>query len=431
VLLLARAAFPAWRSASVAGSWLGTAELAEAGTRSSVAAAAARAPLPVSAATGVRLALEPGHGRTAVPVRSTLAASIVAIASVVAAATFGANLQRLVRTPLLWGRGWDVTFDGHAGPVLHEPTVARLRDHPDVAALAAGVRADVKVDGRTVPSIGLENVKGHLSATMVAGRAPAADDEIALGTTVLRRIHRSVGDHVDVQVGEEHHRMRISGRAVLPALGSFLHEPTGLGTGAVLTPSVLVRGDPEFGEEEPYGFFAVRVHEGHGTEGVRRAVRAGPTLCPVGCYFRTARPTEVSNYQRVASMPVALAGVLLLLAVATLAHTLLTSIRRRRRDLAVLKTMGFARRQVSAAVAWQASTIAALAVLVGVPLGVAAGRWAWSLFAGRLGVATDAVTPIGPVVLALPAAVLLANLMAALPARAASKVRPALVLRTE
>jgi ABC-type lipoprotein release transport system permease subunit len=78
-----------------------------------------------------------------------------------------------------------------------------------------------------------------------------------------------------------------------------------------------------------------------------------------------------------------LGAVLVLLAVGTLIHVLLTSVHRRRRDLAVLKTLGLVRSQVLRVVAWQATALAAAALLIGLPLGVLASRWAWALFAGR------------------------------------------------
>src|SRR5207244_642468 len=106
------------------------------------------------------------------------------------------------------------------------------------------------------------------------------------------------------------------------------------------------------------------------------------------------RPVDVLNYSRIQATPLALATVLALLAMATVAHLLLTSIRRRRRDLAVLKALGFVRSQVFAAVAWQATTLVGLALLVGLPLGVAAGRWTWQVFAGRLG--ASAAPPANP-----------------------------------
>src|SRR5262249_57244033 len=83
-------------------------------------------------------------------------------------------------------------------------------------------------------------------------------------------------------------------------------------------------------------------------------------------------------------------------AVAALAHALLVSMRRRRRELAILKTLGFTRRQVAATLAWQATAIAVVAVIVGLPVGILAGRWAWNLFADQLGVLPEPVTPALP-----------------------------------
>ena len=107
-------------------------------------------------------------------------------------------------------------------------------------------------------------------------------------------------------------------------------------------------------------------------------------------------------------LPVALALLLTLLAIGTVAHTLVTSVRRRRRELAILKTIGFVTRQVRATVAWQATAIAGASLAVGLPLGIAAGRSAWSLFATQ--VAIEPVPVISPLVLlAIPAIIVLAN----------------------
>ena len=102
------------------------------------------------------------------------------------------------------------------------------------------------------------------------------------------------------------------------------------------------------------------------------------------------RPAEIANYGRLRTTPLVLAGVLAALAVATVTHALVASVRRRRRDFAILKTLGFARRQVSATVVWQASTMLVIALAVGLPLGVAAGRWAWTVVAEQLGTAAGA-----------------------------------------
>ena len=112
-------------------------------------------------------------------------------------------------------------------------------------------------------------------------------------------------------------------------------------------------------------------------------------------------------------------------------HTLVTSVRRRRRDLAVLKTLGFTRGQVGATIAWQAITFAVVAFAFGLPLGVAVGRWAWQLTADALGVSSAPVVPLAAVLAVAAGAVVAANLVAAVPGRAASRLRPATALRSE
>jgi predicted lysophospholipase L1 biosynthesis ABC-type transport system permease subunit len=110
---------------------------------------------------------------------------------------------------------------------------------------------------------------------------------------------------------------------------------------------------------------------------------------------------------------------------------LLTSIRRRRHELAILKSLGLGRRGVSATVAWQASTLVGLALLVGLPLGVVVGLRVWSAFAGGLGIASDARTPWLALALAVPAALLIANAIAAIPGYLAGRTPPGEVLRAE
>ena len=106
-------------------------------------------------------------------------------------------------------------------------------------------------------------------------------------------------------------------------------------------------------------------------------------------------------------------------------------VRRRRRDLAVLKTLGFTRSQVLRVVAREASAFAAVALLAGLPLGVLAGRQAWSVFATASGVSAQAAVPPLLVLVIIGVTLAIANLIAAAPGWEAARVRPATVLRTE
>jgi predicted lysophospholipase L1 biosynthesis ABC-type transport system permease subunit len=106
-------------------------------------------------------------------------------------------------------------------------------------------------------------------------------------------------------------------------------------------------------------------------------------------------------------------------------------VRRRRRDLALLKTLGFTRGQLAAAVAWQSTVVAVVGLVIGVPLGIAAGRWLWILFARGLSAVPDPVVPAASIVLATVATLVLANLVAAVPGRQAARTPAALMLRAE
>jgi ABC-type lipoprotein release transport system permease subunit len=126
-----------------------------------------------------------------------------------------------------------------------------------------------------------------------------------------------------------------------------------------------------------------------------------------------------------------LAGFLGLLAVLAVGHALVTGVHRRRRDFAVLRTLGFVGRQVAATVAWQASTLAVVGLVLGVPLGLVAGRWTWAVVAEGVGVATDPAVPVVALLIAAPATLLVANAVAVVPGRIAARTRPAVVLRAE
>ena len=114
-----------------------------------------------------------------------------------------------------------------------------------------------------------------------------------------------------------------------------------------------------------------------------------------------------------------------------LALTLIASVRQRRRDLALLKTVGFVRRQLAAAVAWQASVAAVVGIVVGIPLGVIAGRWLWDLFADQIYAVPYPTVSVTSIVLVALGTLVLANVVAAVPARTAARTPTAVMLRAE
>ena len=126
------------------------------------------------------------------------------------------------------------------------------------------------------------------------------------------------------------------------------------------------------------------------------AVTGGP-----GCASRPTVPTALVNFGESANFPLLVGGVVTLCGAATLAHLLAVSGWRRRRDSGLLKALGFVRRQVAAVVFWQAATVAVAGIVVGVPLGLVAGRVVWRIFALDAGVVAVPVAAVrsraGPV----------------------------------
>ena len=396
----------------------------------------ARLGLPAPAATGVRMAVEPGEGRGAVPVRTTLVGAALGLAALTTAVTFGAGLDHLLATPRLYGWDWDAAVVAGTGDGLPDDVVARVRDSDAVAALSEGGYGQVDVDGLSVAAIGLgQDGPPAVHNTVLEGRPAADADEIVLGTTTLDRIGRHVGDTVDVTVGGTAVRARVVGRAVFPKFAAYPgSDRTGLGVGAALTMEGLNRLIPDAG----VGFVAVRFASGNdraaGLASLRDAVCPPPAdIALQGPQVAAAasRPDDLVGYDRVGTTPLVLAGLLAVLALGTTAHGLVTAVRRRRRELGLLKAIGFTPRQVSWAVAWQATTVALVALAVGLPLGIAAGRRLWAVLAERIGAVAEPVTPTAAALLAIPVTVVALILVAAIPAWQAGSGSPADALRTE
>src|SRR6185437_13571933 len=170
----------------------------------------------------------------------------------------------------------------------------------------------------------------------------------------------------------------------------------------------------------------------HFARSPRIVATAGPTALELNAsVLPVQRPAEIVNYRSMGTVPAVLAGGVAAGTVAALGLTLVASVRRRRRDLALLKTLGFTRRQLAATVAWQSTVVAVVGLIIGVPLGIAAGRWLWVLFAHQLSTVPEPVIPAASITLAAVAALVLANLVAAVPGRQAARTPAALLLRAE
>jgi hypothetical protein len=376
--------------------------------------------LPPAASTGVGMALNSGRSGHGLPLGTALASLALASGALVAAACLLTSLSALTDSPSRFGANWDLSF-GEAAPGSAADYLSRASG----VQSAAGIRGnDLEIDGRVYWAHAFEPVPGVesvLEPPITAGRAPAGDDEIALGAVTMRELGVSIGDRVAVRTtiaGSEASSMTVVGTALIndTAEGSP-------GLGAVVTPEWIAEVVPE-SMPDP---FVVRLEPG--TD--RDAFAADLNEAFPATVSGPLKQIAVLNVERIRALPALLAGLVALLAVASMTHALVLSVRRHRGQLAVLKALGFTRGQTGASVGWQASTLAAVAVIIGVPLGLAAGRWGWRLVADQLGVASGPVVPILVMAFAIVGAVLWANLAAVVPALRAARLRPAEALRTE
>ena len=148
-----------------------------------------------------------------------------------------------------------------------------------------------------------------------------------------------------------------------------------------------------------------------GSAALARHTGKYPTLT-----YLPAEPNELVNFGESVNFPLLFAVTLSVFGAATLLHLLLVSVARRRVEAGLLKALGFVRRQIAAAVCWQATAVAVTGIAVGAPTGIAAGKVLWRVFATNFGVVPVAV--VEPVLIAALAAGVLAaaNLLAAVPA---------------
>lgn len=377
---------------------------------------------PVTVVAGVRMALERGRGRTAVPVGSALGATVAGILTVTAALVFSASLHHVTVDPVARGWNWDVAVGAYFDPDAAQAGRAPLDNDPDVEAYR-GFSSSTPVHIDDVDTYGGALGPGDdtVGPPMLEGRLPTAPDEIIVGPGTLDDLGKQVGDHVQVTLGGTVDA-RIVG--VMVPIATLDGQMT-MTRGALMTHEGAAALDPQEGVTPSQ--YLVRFVPG----GDRAAVLARLREEYPGTVVTATVPSDIENLRRVQRLPVLVADFVALLAIGTLVNTLVTGVRRRRRDLALFATLGFRRRQLAGTVAWQATTFALIALAIGLPLGVAAGRLVWHLVVDPFASSLEPTVPALALLALALAWLVIANLVAALPARSAARTHPAEAFRAE
>ncbi len=382
-------------------------------------AAAGMAP-PVT--NGVRMALEPGRGPSAVPMRSAFAGAVCGVLGVTAVVVFAASLRDLASTPRAFGSRWDFTALDTTSNTPCEGSSFGLDREPGIATLAELCVQNVQIDGRPTGAIAFTRVTGaSITPEIISGRAPSAPNEVAVGTKTLDVLGKRIGDTVQIEGRRGKLDYEIVGRAVFPSLGPT--QP--LADGAAFTGAGY---KPLYDQNLFNRFFVGTFARGADRPAVRARIDAVPNLGPAAA---PVVPVEIDRLRRIDWLPVSLAAFLGGLATVAVGHAIIVASRRRRRELAILKTLGFSRRQVRATLEWQATTLGVVGIGLGIPAGLIVGRLIWGDVARGLGVAPASSVPALAVALTAVGALFVVNALAFFPGITASRVGVGRALRSE
>jgi hypothetical protein len=424
LLVLAATAAIAWTALRA-----GPAALAR---RSPAVAAGTRAGLPVPAIVGARFALEAGRGRAAVPVRPAIAGAVAGVLGVLAALTFSAGISDAVRNPARFGQTWQLeTFFGEDG---QDFAPAAAASHAAAADRDVTGFLDLRIGGAQAGRFSVESytyapVGGkRVPMVLTAGRMPASPGEIAIAPTTARQLQAGVGSTIRLAGGGAPRTMTVSGIAFVPA-GSH----NGYDQGAWLTPGGYDRLFA--GAHYAFKFHAAAVALRAGADVTAVARRLDATVSAAthahGVVFTPPQSLPVQQLEDVSVLPLALGGFLALLAAGAVGQALTMAVRRRRRELAVLRTLGLTGRQTRLVVVTQASVLAVIGLALGIPLGLAVGRALWRVVANFTPLAYYPPLTVWALILIAPVTLLAANLLAVWPASRAARLRPGPILRGE
>jgi hypothetical protein len=332
-----------------------------------------------------------------------------------------------------------------------------LNHDPLVAASSGGSFANVQIDGVTVPAL-IATPNAKVAPPLLSGHGLDATNQIVLGAQTMAELHKHVGDTVRGSYGAPQDSpvyvpptpLKIVGTATFPAVGPALSLHPSMGIGAIIPEGVESPAMKKFlsspyatlnGPSIVYVRLRPGVSESVGKASMEKIIAAGnkafaevPNGAAVGDNIEllgVQYPAEIENYRTIGATPAALALALAVGAVVALGITLSASVRRRRRDLAMLRALGFKSRQLRAAVAWQASMNGLVGVVAGVPLGIVLGRWLWTLFARAIDAVPEPTVPALSIVIVALVTMALVNVVAALPGKNAAHTSTARVLRGE
>jgi hypothetical protein len=426
VMLLTAAA-----AASAAWLALGVASRPARARRSNIATTLARAGAAVPVVVGARFALEPGRGRTSVPVRPALIGAVTGVLGILAAFTFSHGVSDAASHPERFGQTFQLSaLVGESGEDFGpaDKLLGALRAQPEVEGVNdARVGVATGPDGNSSVTLYTYSLgPKQLEVAVTSGRMPRSAREVLLAPKSMKALHTAVGEQVALSGSKDTTTFTVTGSGLVP---TGFHN--GYADGGWLTDAGYDTMFTDFKFHLGYvTLVAAARTPGAGARLSAALAKTDPALANFG--FAPPDPlTELVGLRQVRVLPIVLGLFLALLAVGAVGHALATAVRRRSHDLAVLRALGMTQGQCRWIVVTQATVLAVIGLLLGIPLGLAIGRTVWRAVANYTPLQYVAPMAVWVMLLVAPAALLIANALAAWPGRRAAHLRIAQVLRTE
>jgi putative ABC transport system permease protein len=328
---------------------------------------------------------------------------------------------------------------GTPTPPLAASLVEQVRHVPGVARAEGLVQGNSIVIDRSGNEIGGAGPPSLVSSTMpdpkltplhlVAGRMPSKGNEIAIDTWSASQAKTRVGGTIKLATEAPTRSYRVVGLIKFSGIG------TAGATFSIVTPKTARE---ILNRKNQVDRIQIAAAPGVSPAKLVENLKAAQLASPVALDILTAKADGLATEKRdggfvdiLQTILLAFGGVALLVGAFVIFNTFSITVAQRTRELALLRTLGAARRQVLASVVLEAAIVAVVASVIGTGVGIGIAAMLFALFT-----ATGSTLPVVALVLTpgtlIPGSVLgvIVTLIASIvPAVRATRISPTTALR--